>query len=285
MSENPVVGARELAAELAGPQAPVLLDASLILHRPQFDGDYRTDSGRHLWQSGHLPGAIHVEVDADFAVSAPTHNQHPPAQVLAERAARFGIGPDTPTVVYDSTGGFWAARVWYLLRWIGVPVRVLDGGLAAWSAAGLPTDAGSTQPVPVPPWRVRAIRDAWIELDELREIDSSAANLVCALSPAAFTGAEPTRYHRRGHIPGSRNVAARSLLDQRGLLLPPTEITALYRDAGADLDREVLLYCGGGISATVNALALVAAGIERLRVYDGSLEEWSADPSLPLTVG
>lgn len=285
MSVHPLITAAELAAALAGTSPPTLIDASLVLHRPEFDGDYRTDSGRELFAAAHLPGAIHIQVDADFAVPAGTHNQHPPAQVLADRAAGVGIGPHTPTVVYDSTGGFWAARAWYLLRWIGVPVRVLDGGLTAWQAAGLPVETGATTPRPVPAWRVPTVRDAWIELDELREIHGSTGNLVCALSRAAFSGAEPTRYSRRGHIPGSANVAARSLLDAQGLLRPPGEITALYRQAGVDLDDEVLLYCGGGISATVNALALVAAGIDRLRIYDGSLEEWSADPGLPLTIG
>lgn len=284
MSVHPLIVATDLATALAGAHPPTLVDASVILHRPEFDGDYRADSGRDMFTAAHLPGAVHIEVDIDFAVPARTHNQHPPAQVLADSAARFGIGQHTPTVVYDSTGGLWAARAWYLLRWIGVPAQVLDGGLAAWRAAGLPIASGATRPTPAPSWRAGTVVDAWIEVDELRAIYSSTGNVVCALSPAAFSGAEPTRYSRRGHIPGSTNVPARSLLDDHGLLRGPDEITAIYRQAGVDLDREVLLYCGGGIAATVNALALVSAGIERVRVYDGSLEEWSADPALPLSI-
>lgn len=282
---KPFIGVHELAAALAGPSAPVLLDASLLLHRPAFDGDYRTESGRRGWLAGHLPGALHVQVDEDLAVPAATHNRHPPAQVLADTVAGLGIGPDTPTVVYDGTGGFWAARVWYLLRWIGVPVQVLDGGLDAWRAAGLPVQAGVTQPRPVPRWTIRTVCNAWIELAELREIHGGIGNLVCALSPAAYSGTEPTRYSRRGHIPGSVNVPARALLDDAGLLRPPSQVIGVFEAAGVDLSREVLLYCGGGISATVNALALVASGVDRIRVYDGSLEEWSADPALPLTTG
>jgi len=278
------IGAEELYATPAGDTAPVILDASLVLHRPQFDGDFRADSGRSAWEAAHLPGARHVQVDADLSIPAATHNHHPPPQDLADRLAQIGIGADTPTVVYDSTGGFWAARTWYLLRWIGIPVRVLDGGLAAWRAAGLPVESGPAHARPVASWSARPVREAWIELGELYEIDCHAGNLVCALSPAAFSGTEPTRYTRRGHIPGSVNVPARELFDHRGLVRPPAEIRERYRDAGTDLDREVLLYCGSGISATVNALALVSAGIESVRVYDGSLEEWSADPTLPLQV-
>lgn len=284
MNPGPFIGADELFSALGGDTPPVILDASLVLHRPQFDGDFRTESGRSAWEAAHLPGAIHVQVDTDLSVPAKTHNHRPPPQELADRLAQFGIGADTTTVVYDSTGGFWAARTWYLLRWIGIPVRVLDGGLHAWRAAGLPVESGTSRAQPAAPWSADRVRQAWIELDELREIDCGDGNLVCALSPAAFSGTEPTRYTRRGHIPGSVNVPARELFDDHGRVRPPAEIIDRYRDAGTDLDREVLLYCGGGISATVNALALVSAGVESIRVYDGSLEEWSADPALPLQV-
>ncbi len=284
MNPGPFIGAEELFSALGGDTPPVILDASLVLHRPRFDGDFRTESGRSAWQQAHLPGAIHIQVDTDLSIPAPTHNRCPPPQDLADRLAQFGIGADTPTVVYDGTGGFWAARTWYLLRWVGIPVRVLDGGLAAWRAAGLPLESGIGQTRPVAPWSADRVRQAWIELDELREIDCGAGNLVCALSPAAFSGTEPTRYTRRGHIPGSVNVPARELFTNDGRVRSPEEILDRYRDKGTDLDREVLLYCGGGISATVNALALVSAGVERVRIYDGSLEEWSADPVLPLQV-
>ncbi|WP_162528907.1 rhodanese-like domain-containing protein [Mycolicibacterium sp. CBMA 361] len=189
MNPGPFIGAAELFAALGGDTAPVILDASLVL----FDGDFRTDSGRSAWEATHLPGAIHVQVDTDLSIPAATHNHHPPPQHLADRLAGFGIDADTPTVVYDSTGGFWAARTWYLLRWIGIPVRVLDGGLDAWRAAGLPVESGPAQARPVASWSARPVREAWIELDELREIGCSTANLVCALSPAAFLGTEPTR--------------------------------------------------------------------------------------------
>lgn len=286
MTRAPFIDTTELARALAGPDRPVLLDVSLLLHRAEHDGDFRAESGRPGWQKAHIPGAIHVAIDTDLSVADATHDRHPEPQQLADAVATVGIGAHTPVVVYDSTGGLWAARAWYLLDWIGVPVRVLDGGLGSWQRAGLPTAADpAAAPHPVRPWTASARSEAWIEHGEVLRIYRTATNLVCGLSPASFTGAEPTRYSRRGHIPGSRNVPARALFDDRGCIRSASEIETLFRAEGVDLNAEVLLYCGGGISATANALALASIGVRHTRVYDGSLEEWSADPALPLWVG
>lgn len=283
MTRAPFVSADELHRKLAGPTPPVVLDATLLLRKARFDGDFHAESGRAQWEEAHLPGSTHVEVDVELSIPDATHDRHPSPQDLADAFARLGIGVRSEVVVYDGNGGLWAARVWFLLRWIGVPVAVLDGGLANWRARGLPIETGVGQrPEPVGSWVAAAVHDSWVEKAEILEKHSGAANLVCGLSPESFWGAEPTRYARRGHIPGSINVPARRLFDDDGLIRSPAEIDQQYRDAGVNLDDEVLLYCGGGISATANALALASIGIEHARVYDGSLEEWSADPELPL---
>jgi thiosulfate/3-mercaptopyruvate sulfurtransferase len=286
VTRGPFVSPLSLDELRTGTTPPVILDATLLLHPPRFDGDFRAESGRPRWEQARLPGSIHVRVDTDLSIPDVTHDRHPPAQELADALARFGIGERTRVVVYDGVGGLWAARVWFLLRWIGVPVAVLDGGLSAWREAGLPLESGPGQVVEAAPrWRARVARDVWIGKEELVQIDSSAGSLVCGLSPGSFGGTEPTRYSRRGHIPGSVNVPARAHFDEAGFIRSSAEISAQYREAGVDLTGEVLLYCGGGISATANALALSSVGIELARVYDGSLEEWSADPDLPLVVG
>jgi thiosulfate/3-mercaptopyruvate sulfurtransferase len=286
MSRNPLVSAEVLDRMRADATPPVILDATLLLHKARFDGDFHSESGRPRWERAHIPGSLHVEVDTELSIPDVTHDRHPPPQALADTLARLGIGSRTQVVVYDSTGGLWAARVWFLLRWIGVPVTVLDGGLSGWQDSGLPVERGPrVETAPVPRWAAQTAHDAWIDKDELLDIHSTAGNLVCGLSPASFSGSEPTRYSRRGHIPGSANVPARALFDDKGFIRSEAEIAAHYRDAGAHLDSELLLYCGGGISATANALALSSIGIQHARVYDGSLEEWSADPALPLTVG
>ncbi|MFT4029691.1 MAG: rhodanese-like domain-containing protein [Protaetiibacter sp.] len=288
MSE-PLVGALELASELDGVAPPAVLDASLVLHTAAFDGDYRKESGRGRWLEAHLPRSQHVDVSVQFSdPDAALHYTHPEPAALAAALAAIGVAEGRRVVVYDTTGTLWAARLWYLLRWIGVDVRVLDGGLDAWTAAGLPVRRGE-EPAdsPVPAWPASEVREAWIDQRELlARADDDIRPLVCGLPAAQFTGSAPTRYSRRGRIPGSVNVSSRDLFGPDGRLLPPAELLAAHLAAGIEPgESEVLLYCGGGISASANALALAVLGVDAVRIYDGSLEEWSADPALPLLVG
>ncbi len=285
----PLLSVGELSDELAGPTPPAVLDASLVLHPAKFDGDYRTDSGRPRWLEGHIPGSQWVDLAVQFSdPTAPQHYTHPEPQAIADELARLGIKAGREVVVYDTTGTLFAARLWYLLRWIGVDARVLDGGFAAWEASGEPVAKGEeTAPYPVPYWTAEAVRRAWVSKEELLERDP-ATPLVCGLPAGQFTGSDPSRYARRGRIPGSVNVSSRDLFSKDGHVKTLVELVLAYDTAGvdvADKNQEVLLYCGGGISAAANALTLAAIGSNAVRIYDGSLEEWSADPDLPLEVG
>jgi thiosulfate/3-mercaptopyruvate sulfurtransferase len=281
------VSAPALAELLDGENPPAVLDASLELHTAAVDGDYRKDSGLPRWLAGHIPGSQHVDLSTQFTdVDAPYHFAHADPQAIADELARLGVAQGCAVVVYDSTGMLFAARLWYLLRWIGVDVRVLDGGLAAWTAAGLPIAAGEeAAPRPAASWPAEKVRRAWISKQELLERgESDNRPLVCSLPPAQFTGSAPSRYSRRGHIPGSINVSSRDHFSD-GRLKSRVELILAYDAAGVDVTdptEEVLLYCGGGISAAAAALALAEIGVTAVRVYDGSLEEWSADESLPL---
>lgn len=289
---SPFISVSELADELAGTTPPAVLDASLILHTATFDGDYRRESGRPRWVAGHIPGSQHVDVASQFSdTTSPLHYTHPEPQAIADELARLGIRKAQQVVVYDSTGTLWAARLWYLLTWIGVPTRVLDGGYAAWVAGEQPVETGETAPAePVPSWPADAVRRAWVSKQELveRAADDDRP-LVCGLPAGSFTGTDPSRYARRGHIPGSVNVSSRDLFTSDGHVRSRVELILAYDTAGVDVAAtatpEVLLYCGGGISAAANALTLAAIGTTAVRIYDGSLEEWTADPSLPLELG
>jgi thiosulfate/3-mercaptopyruvate sulfurtransferase len=286
---GPFVSAAALYAELRSSTPPVVLDASFVLHSPTFDGDYRRESAYPRWLEQHLPGSRYVEVPTQFSdTNAATHYAHPEPQAIADELARLGIAADRRVVVYDSTGAIWAARLWYLLDWIGVDVRVLDGGIAAWVAAGYAVESGPvSDAAPVDPWPATSRRNAWVTREELLDRSSSDDRpLVCGLPAPSFTGTAPTRYSRRGRIPGSVNVSSRALFSKDGTVLDRDTIEQAYADAGVAADApEILLYCGGGISASANALTLAAVGAAPVRIYDGSLEEWSADPSLPLDLG
>ena len=282
------VSASELADLLEGSEPPAVLDASLELHTAEFDGDYRVTSGRARWVAGHIPGSQHVDVPSQFSDnSSRLHYAHPEPQAIADELARLGIAEGREVVVYDTTGTMWAARLWYLLRWIGVPARVLDGGYAAWVAGGQPIASGEAEPAAsVAPWKAQAVGRAWVSKQELLERSADDERpLVCSLPAGSFTGTDPTRYARRGRIPGSVNVSSRDLFTGAGTVKSRVEMILAYDAAGVDVaenSEEVLLYCGGGISASANALTLAAIGQKAVRIYDGSLEEWSADPSMPL---
>jgi thiosulfate/3-mercaptopyruvate sulfurtransferase len=289
---SPFISVGELADSLSSPNPPAVLDASFVLHPAKADGDYRTDSGLPKWLAGHIPGSVHVDVSTQFSeAGAALHYTHPEPQAIADELARLGIREGRAVVVYDATGTLFAARLWYLLRWIGVPARVLDGGFAAWQTAGERVEEGeSPAPEAVPAWQASAVRKAWVSKSELLEREPDDPRpLVCGLPAGSFTGADPSRYSRRGRIPGSVNVSSRDLFTSDGHVKTRVELILAYDAAGIEVqegsDEEVLLYCGGGISASANALTLAAIGKKAVRIYDGSLEEWSADPSLPLEVG
>lgn len=286
---GPLVDDTWLAAHLDDPRL-VVLDASALLPSPREDGDYRSVSGRETWAERHLPGSRHADLTGDLSDhDAPYHFAVPSPDALAAALARLGVGEGSEVVAYDSGGGIWAARLWWMLRAISVPAAVLDGGLEAWETAGRPLVSGDEEdPVPVGPPVTPVVRPAlWTSIDEVAAISDGVrpGTLVCALPLGGYDGSAPTRYSRRGHIPGSRSLPGRGLLDEAGRVLPPEELAAKI---GAVLDTDdapVVLYCGGGISAAGAALALTLLGRTDVSVYDGSLEEWSKDPARPMVLG
>lgn len=282
-------------AELLDEPDLVVLDASVDLPRPVADGDHRASSGHAAWAAGHIPGSRHLDLLHAFTdPAAPYHFAQPTPARAAAVLGSLGVRPESRLVVYDRQDGFWAARTWWSLRALGLHSRVLDGGLSAWVTAGgrlLATRPDEAAPEPAPAHDPAALGlsarpGAWASRDDVLEIvrGTRDADLVCALGPEQFSGRAPTRYSRRGHIPGSRNLPARGFIRPDGTLLDPGDLADEARAELTGKDRDVVVYCGGGISAGFTALALVLAGYTSVSVYDGSLEEWSADPGLPLAV-
>jgi thiosulfate/3-mercaptopyruvate sulfurtransferase len=287
MSAAILIDAVTLAAQLGNPQLRIL-DASVELPAPRHDGDYRPASGLPGWRAAHIPGSQHADLlqaladpHADFSFALPTWPS------LVDALQRLGIGNDTSVVCYDCSDGFWAARLWWMLRSIGIHAQVLDGGWRAWTAAGLAQASGHADSpahahITLQP---QAQPRLWVDCQHIaRNVTGQApGTLVCALSAALFDGHAVTRYARRGHIPGSLNLPARQLFDEQGRYLPPARLQQLLAPLLVR-PRPLLLYCGGGISAAALALALQLIGESEVALYDGSLQQWAADPYLPLQV-
>lgn len=211
----------------------------------------------------------------------------PSSHQFAAAAGALGIGDGARVVVYDQLQGFWATRFWWHLRLEGFDdVTVLDGGLAAWKAAGQPvTDTVESATPRIfkgvrRPELLRSTREVAAALDDPSTV------LVNVLDPATYRG-ETSTYARNGHIPGSINLPVSDVLDPAtGAFRTPVELRALFAEAGLlDEARTVVTYCGGGIAATGVAHALARAGRDDVAVYDGSLTAWAADPELPLVTG
>lgn len=288
MRERVLMRPGELAAAL--PAGPLVLDVTVDLKPARFDGDYRVRSGREGWLRGHVPGSAHVDLLTEFTEPGRAyHFARPSADAIADGLARLGAGPGRGIVVYDEGRMQWAARAWWMLRCAGVEARILDGGLAAWTAEGHRVETVSSgQPDPATGPVTGAGYDGWADRDEVSAISvgNRPGTLVCALSSDQFDGSSPTRYARRGHIPGSRNLPSSAMLSAEDhTVLPDRNVADAAASSLAGADSPVVVYCGGGISACVTALGLTLAGYPGVKVYDGSLEEWTADPSLPVAVG
>lgn len=275
-----------LAAEL-GAADLCLLDATVFLH-PNPDGaGYLPESGRAQFDAGHLAGAVFIDLLEEFSdPAAAVRFMMPSAERFCALAGRHGVGDQSRVVVYSSGSPMWATRLWWMFRSVGFErCAVLDGGLAKWLREGRPV---TTQPAsPAPAVLTPAPRpQRWANKDDMRR--AMAEDAVCtinALPPAVYSG-EKNVYGRPGHIPGSHNVPYESLLDPAdGSFLPAFRLKALFEKVGAFERKRVIVYCGGGISATMDALALTMAGHPDIAVYDGSLMEWVADPTLPLRLG
>jgi thiosulfate/3-mercaptopyruvate sulfurtransferase len=266
----------------------VVLDATVYLDPPSAaDEPYSVRSGRPDWERAHIPGSRFADLADELSDPvAPYPFTLPSAERFAEAIARLGVGDDTLVVSYDAEVGMWAARLWWMLRVFGHDhAVVLDGGLAAWSAAARPL---TTEAAPSPPdvrFTPRFRPELVAGRDEVLDaLEDPSILLVNALSPELHRG-EESRYGRAGHIPGSINVPARSLLQPDGRFRPARELREAFDESGALEADRVIAYCGGGISATNDALALALLGRGDIAIYDGSLREWASDDDLPLETG
>jgi thiosulfate/3-mercaptopyruvate sulfurtransferase len=263
-----------------------LFDATVRLV-PKVPGPYEIVSGRAAYEEGHIPGAGFLDLMVDLSdADAAIPFMMPAVDVLAAKLGAAGIGPDSRVVLYSWPTPMWATRMWWMLRSCGFDnVAVLDGGLDKWRAEGRPLRAG-TERYPAARLSLSARPGAWADKnDVLAAIGDSAVCTINALSPATFQGTSESSYGRKGHITGSVNVPYESLLQADGSFRPDAELRPLFAAAGAFERPRVICYCGGGISATMDALVLTRLGHPHIAIYDGSMWEWARDPSLPMATG
>lgn len=284
---SPLIAAEELAERIARPGRPLrLYDVSAhLLPAPGQPLPYRAASARGDFEAAHLPGATYLDPSAQLSdPAAPLPFTRLPPDRLAQAFAAAGLSDGDDCVVYSSGAPTWATRAWWLLRSIGVPARVLDGGLAAWRAGGRAVVSGA-EPAPTPGRLTpRPVDGAWATRDDvLAAIGDGAVCTINALPAASHHGRGDTHFHgRRGHIAGSVNLPFPALLQADGTLQPPDVLRRHAEATGALQRPRAICYCGGGIAATLTALALLQAGHRDVAVYDGSLAEWAADPALPM---
>jgi thiosulfate/3-mercaptopyruvate sulfurtransferase len=275
-----LVSASWLREQLDDPEL-VVIDATVLIEQDS-GGNLLSVNGRASYEAGHIPTAVFADFmgdlsDADssleFAVPSP--------EQFAAAMGALGVGDDSRVVLYDTNGSSWAARVWWMLRWIGFDrAALLDGGLDAWTAEG---GLLSAEPVSRPPrtLTVKLRPELIVDQDEVRaSIEDESVNLIDSL-PAPHYRGEWAMYDRPGHITGASNVPVTSLFDESGKFRSHNDLDALFE---GDRGTRTITYCGGGIAASADAFVMTRLGFTDVAIYGASLQEWAADPDSPMDV-
>lgn len=260
-----LITASDLSDALASDTPPVVLDVRWQLNGPPGHGEYLT---------GHVPGAVYVDLDDELARHGePTDGRHPlpTASDLQDSLRRWGIDEGASVVVYDGAGNTAAARAWWLLRWAGLSdVRLLDGALAAWTAADLPLATDDVVPprggITVSPDRLPTLTPEGVESFDGVVVDARAAE--------RYRGETEPIDPKAGHIPGAVNLPTGGNLAADGTFLPADELRERFASAGVDGHEPVAVYCGSGVTASHEIAALAIAGIDAT-LYPGSWSQWS----------
>ena len=272
---TPLISTAQLAAALQAGAPPTILDVRWALGGPPGVEDFRR---------GHIPGAQFVDLDTELA-APPGPGRHPLPEPSAFQAAMrsHGVSASRPVIVYDAATGMAAARAWWTLRYFGhSDVYVLDGGLAAWQAAGQTVTTAET---PAEEGDFDAVAGSMPVLDAVAAARLAADGvLIDARAPERFRGAVEPVDAVAGHIPGARNVPAAGNNEADGRFLSQDELRRRFAAVGAIPGVSVGAYCGSGVVAAQEVLALSVAGIDAA-LYVGSWSEWITDPARPVATG
>lgn len=270
METRALVQPDALEAELAGEPCPLVVDVRWALAGPDRAG----------YAAGHVPGAVFCDLDAELAGPPGDGGRHPlpSAEQVQGAMRRLGVGPGRQVVVLDGGAGAAAARAWWCLRWVGhEDVRVLDGGLAAWVAAGGRVETGEVAPEPVEGVEVHPGSMPVVDAEEV--LAGTVGRLLDARAPERFRGEVEPIDPVAGHIPGAVSCWAGSLQGTDGRYLPRDELRDLLL-GGHDI-ADLTAYCGSGVTASQLVLAGHEAGLE-VALYPGSWSHWIRDPARPV---
>jgi thiosulfate/3-mercaptopyruvate sulfurtransferase len=281
MTHTTLISAEALHDELSGGAPLVILDASFDL--------VDTEAGERSYREGHLPGARYVHLERDLSGPKTGRNgRHPlpSRERFAAIVGALGVTPQTQVVVCDRQQAMFAARPWWMLRWLGhEAVAVLDGGVAAWLAAGGALDSETPAPSPQPPYPARASLAPTVDAATLLQ-RLGRVPLIDARAPERFRGEVEPLDAQAGHIPGALNRFFKDNLAADGRFKPRAQLRAEFeRLLAARPPGEVVHHCGSGATACHNLLAMEAAGLTGSQLYPGSWSEWSADPDRPVAKG
>lgn len=243
-------------------------------------------SGRAAYEAGHIPGAVFVDLDRDLSAAPSAAGGRHPLPTPEDFAAALGaagIGDGCAVVAYDDASGMVAGRLWWMLHSLGEPVAVLDGGLAAWPGA-LSTEYPQVSPArftprPWPPESFASVS----EVDEVRRDRGTV--VLDARSSERYRGEPNAIDPRFGHVPGAVSAPCAANLAPDGTLRTPDELRESYAAVGVDGDAGVVAYCGSGVSANLDLLALELAGLGGGRLFVGSWSAWGADEDRPVATG
>lgn len=280
-TSSPLISPDVLMDRLSLQPQLVVLDCSFDLAQP--------GACEAAFAQGHLPGARYVHLERELSAPKSARGpieggRHPlpTREVFAQTAAAWGVTPAVEVVAYDSQGGAYAARAWWMLRWLGHgAVRVLDGGLPAWVAQGGPLATGpGPEPVPAPPY---PLREAGMRTVDAQQILNGLGVLTVldARAPERFRGDVEPLDTQAGHIPGARHRFFRDNLQPDGRFRPAPQLRDAFVALGVRPDQ-LVHQCGSGVTACHNLLAMAVAGLHGSALYPGSWSEWSADPARPV---
>jgi thiosulfate/3-mercaptopyruvate sulfurtransferase len=282
-----LIGTERLASALSEPDLRIYDCTTYLEPTPAGSDDpYIAVSGRRTFEEAHIPGADFLDLQGEFSdATTRLRFMMPPTAQLEAAFGRHGLGTGSRVVLYSMGSMMWATRFWWMLRALGFDrAAVLDGGFDKWKAEGRPVESGPAKGYPAATFKANPRAGLFVGKEAvLAGLEDGGTVIVNALGPQFHKGLEPSRYGRPGRVPGSVNVPAASLVD------PATKAFATLADAeakfnarGVTKDRDVICYCGGGISATIDLFLLHQLGFDGLALYDGSMGEWAKDKALPI---